>query len=98
LLDEDGAGVAAVRTDPALTVVVAPPDDDDVEDAGVVAALAIARLPPSPTPSAPAPIAVARIILPSLVFNVSVSLRWRHGVMGSCPTLRTPAPTTAFMQ
>jgi hypothetical protein len=79
----DGEGVAAVLTDPALTVVVAPPDDDDVEDAGVVAALATARLAPNPTPSAPAPIAVARIILPSLVFNMSASVRW--GSWGSWP-------------
>ena len=74
LLDADGEGVAAVVADPALAaVVVADPDDDDVDDVCVVAALATARLPPSPTPSAPAPIALARIILPSLVFNVSAS-------------------------
>ena len=79
LLDADGEGVAAVLTDPALTAVVAARDDDDVDDVTevecVVAALATARLPPSPTPSAPAPIAVLRIILPSLVFNVSASSR-----------------------
>jgi hypothetical protein len=74
LLDAAGEGVAAVLTDPALTaVVVADPDDDDVDDVCAVAALATARLPPNPTPSAPAPIALARIILPSLVFNVSAS-------------------------
>jgi hypothetical protein len=74
LLDEDGAGVAAVLADPALTaVVVADPDDDDVDDVCDVAALATARLPPNPTPSAPAPMALARMILPILVFNVSAS-------------------------
>ena len=79
LLEADGEGVAAVLADPALTAVVAAPDDDDVddvtEDVCVVAALATARLPPSPTPSAPAPIAVVIAILPSLVFNVSASSR-----------------------
>jgi hypothetical protein len=74
LLDADGEEVAAELTDPALTAVVAAdPDDDDVDDVCAVAALATARLPPNPTPSAPAPIALARIILPSLVFNVSAS-------------------------
>ncbi len=74
LLEADGEGVAAVLVDPVLTAVVFVPDDDDVaEDVCAVAALATARLPPSPTPSAPAPIAVARAILPSLVFNVSAS-------------------------
>ena len=74
LLDAAGEGVAAVLTDPALTaVVVADPDDDDVDVVCAVAALAAARLPPNPTPSAPAPIALARIILPILVFNVSAS-------------------------
>jgi len=72
LLDADGEGVAAVLADPALAAVVVA-DPDDVDDVCVVAALATARLPPSPTPSAPAPIALARIILPSLVFNVSAS-------------------------
>jgi hypothetical protein len=79
LLEADGEGVAAVLADPALTAVVAAPDDDDVddvtEDVCAVAALATARLPPSPTPSAPAPIAVVIAILPSLVFNVSASSR-----------------------
>jgi hypothetical protein len=64
----DGEGVAAA---------------DDVEDEVVdvtgdecdVAALATAREPPKPTLSAPAPTPVAMMILPSLVFNVSVSLR-----------------------
>ena len=74
LLDVDGEGVAAVLTDPALTAdVVADPEDDDVDVVCAVAALAAARLPPNPTPSAPAPIALARIILPILVFNVSAS-------------------------
>ena len=74
LLDADGEGVAAVLIDPALTaVVVADPDDDDVDVVCAVAALATARLLPNPTPSAPAPIALARIILPILVFNVSAS-------------------------
>lgn len=79
LADADDEGVAAAAADPALTAVVAARDDDDVDDVTevecVVAALATARLPPSPTPSAPAPIAVLRIILPSLVFNVSASSR-----------------------
>jgi hypothetical protein len=76
LLEADGDGVAAVLADLALTAVVAAPDDDDAaEDVCAVAALATARLPPSPTPSAPAPIAVVIAILPSLVFNVSASSR-----------------------
>jgi len=78
LLEADGDGVAA-GADPALTAVVAVPEDDDVddvtEDVCAVAALATARLPPSPTPSAPAPIAVVIAILPSLDFNVSASSR-----------------------
>ena len=73
LLDAAGEGVAAVLTDPALTAVVADPDDDDGDVVCAVAALAAARLPPNPTPSAPAPIALARITLPILVFNVSAS-------------------------
>ena len=73
LLDAAGEGVAAVLTDPALTAVVVADPDDDVDVVCAVAALAAARLPPNPTPSAPAPIALARIILPILVFNVSAS-------------------------
>jgi hypothetical protein len=78
----DGEGVAAVLADPALLAVVPAVDDDVVDDvAGVevdecpVAALATARVPPNPTPSAPAPTAVAIMIVPSLVFNVSASSR-----------------------
>src|SRR5580658_2311655 len=69
LLGADGEGVAAGLTEPTLTAVVADPDDD----VGVVAAPATARPAPSPTPSAPAPMALARTIVPSLVFNVSAS-------------------------
>ena len=47
---------------------------DDVVDAGVdewlVAALATAMLPPSPTPSAPAPTAVPMMMVPSLDLTV----------------------------
>ena len=72
--DGAGEGVAAVLADPALTAVVAAP----VRVAGdwcVVAALAMAMLPPNPAPSAPAPIAVPTMILPSLVLIVSASSR-----------------------
>jgi hypothetical protein len=69
--DDEGEGVAAVLADPALTAVVAAPDDDVAEDVCVVAALATAMLPPNPTPSAPAPIAVPMMILPSRVFTMS---------------------------
>ena len=68
----DGEGVAAVFADPALTAVVVMPR----EVAGVVcvvAALATARLAPSPAPSAPAPTAAPMMILPRLAFNVSAS-------------------------
>jgi hypothetical protein len=91
----DGAGVAAVPADPALAAVV-PVADDDVDagvDEWVVAALAAARLPPNPTPSAPAPTAVAMMILPSLVVNVSASSRWSDG-----PGLRTPTLAAASLQ
>jgi hypothetical protein len=89
LLEADGDGVVAVLADPALAAVVAAPDDDDVddvtEDVCVVAALATARLPPSPAPSAPAPIAVVRAILPSLVFNVPPPCVGAHGFMAPHP-------------
>jgi len=90
------AGVAAVPglAAPSLTAVVVVPDDDVVaEVVCVVAALAIARLPPNPTPSAPAPMAVPMITLPSRVFNVSASLR-----SGDGPELRTPALTADFLR
>jgi hypothetical protein len=90
LLEAGDDGSVAVLAAPALAAVVAAPDDDDVddvtEDVCVVAALATARLPPSPTPSAPAPIAVVRAILPSLVFNVSASSQvGAHGFMAPHP-------------
>ena len=94
--EADGAGeaVAALLADPALTAVVAAPDDDDVaEDVCVVAALAIAILPPNPTPSAPAPIAVPMTILLSLVFNASASSR-----SGTGPAPRTPAQAADTLQ
>ncbi len=101
--DGAGEGVAALLADPALTAVVAAPDDDDVaEDVCVVAALATATLPPNPTPSAPAPIAVPMMILRSLVFNVSASSRsgcWscaqdtRAGCGHSAATLCQPYET-----
>jgi hypothetical protein len=94
----DGVGVAAVPAVPALAAVVPVVDEDvDVVDAGVdewvVAALATARLPPSPTPSAPTPTAVAMMILPSLVVNVSASSR-----LGDGPGLRTPVLAAASLQ
>lgn len=73
----DGEGAAATCAEPELAGF----DDDDTAadvDAGdecEVAALATARLLPSPTPSAPVPTAVAMMIRLSLVFNVSASLR-----------------------
>ena len=66
----DGAGVAAVAFPESAELVLA------VDDAGAacdVAALATARLPPSPAPSATAPTAVVMMIRPSLVCNVSAS-------------------------
>ncbi len=66
----DGEGVAAVVAGDVEDEVV-----DVTGDEFDVAALATAREPPKPTPSAPAPTAVAMMILPGLVFNVSVSLR-----------------------
>ena len=84
--DGEGEGVAAVTA-------VVPVDVDVDEDVCVVAALATAMLAPNPTPSAPAPIAVPIMILPSLVFNVSASLR-----SGDGPALRTPAQTADFLQ
>ena len=90
----DGEGVAAVLADPALTAVVAVPDEFDVvEVVCVVAALATAMLAPNPTPSAPAPIAVPMMILPSLVFNVSASSR-----SGDGPGPRTPAQAADILQ
>src|SRR5271169_963873 len=92
--DGEGDGVAALLGDPALAAVVLAPDDDDVaEDVCVVAALATAMLAPKPTPSAPAPIAVPIMILPSLVFNVSVS-SWS----GDGPALRTPVHAADLLQ
>jgi hypothetical protein len=67
--DGAGEGVAAVPADPALTAVVAAPDDEDVDEVVcVVVALATAMLAPNPAPSAPAPMAVPMMIGPSLVF------------------------------
>ena len=82
--DGDGEGVAAVTA--------AVPVDVDV-DVCVVAALATAMLAPNPTPSAPAPIAVPIMILPSLAFNVSASMR-----SGDGPALRTRAQTADFLR
>ena len=65
----DGAGVAAAAF-PESELVLAVVDDGAVCD---VAALATARLPPSPAPSATAPTAVVMMIRPSLVCNVSAS-------------------------
>ena len=65
----DGEGVAVVAGDVEDEVV------DVAGDECEVAPLATAREPPKPTPSAPAQTAVVMMILPSLVFNVSVSLR-----------------------
>ena len=67
----DGAGVAAAALPELAEFVLAV-----VDDAGAVcdvAALATARLPPSPAPSATAPTAVVMMIRPSLVCNVSAS-------------------------
>ena len=91
--DDEGAGVAALLGDPALTAVVLAPDDDVAEDVCVVAALATAMLAPNPTPSAPAPIAVPIMILPSVVFNVSASSR-----SGGGPAHRTPAQTADLLE
>ena len=101
LCEAEGEGVA-VLADAALTAVVPVVDDevvdvvDDVVDDGeewLVAALATAMLPPNPTPSAPAPTAVPIMILPSLEFNVSASLR-----SGDGPGLRTPALAAEALQ
>jgi len=101
LCEAEGEGVA-VLADAALTAVVPVVDDevvdvvDDVVDDGeewLVAALATAMLPPNPTPSAPAPTAVPIMILPSLAFNVSASLR-----SGDGPGLRTPALAAEALQ
>jgi len=67
----DGAGVAAAALPELAELVLAV-----VDDAGAAcdaAALATARLPPSPAPSATAPTAVVMMIRPSLVCNVSAS-------------------------
>ena len=67
----DGVGVAAATLPESAEFVLAV-----VDDAGAacdVAALATARLPPSPAPSATAPTAVVTMILPSLVCNVRAS-------------------------
>jgi hypothetical protein len=79
-VDEDGDGVAAALAGPELADIVPVFDDDedtlDDVDAGEecdVAALATARLLPSPTPRAPVPTAVATMIRLSLVFNVPAS-------------------------
>jgi len=90
--DGEGEGVAAVLADPALTAVVAAPDDV-AEDVCVVAALATAMLAPKPAPSAPAPIAVPMMILPSLVINVPASSR-----SGDGPSHRTPARAADFLR
>jgi hypothetical protein len=66
----DGAGVAAAAFPESAELVLAVVDDGAACD---VAALATARLPPSPAPSATAPTAVVMMIRPSLVCNVSAS-------------------------
>src|SRR5271165_6811165 len=69
----DGAGVAAVTLPELAELVLAV-----VDDAGAVcevAALATARLPPSPAPSATAPTPAVMMIRPSLVCIVCASLR-----------------------
>jgi hypothetical protein len=80
--EAEGEGLAVA--DPPWPAVVEDVVDvvDEVVDDGaewLVAALATARLPPNPTPSAPAPTAVPIMILPSVVFNVSVSSRSGDG-------------------
>jgi predicted dehydrogenase len=84
-VDEDGDGAAATLAVPDDTL-----DDVDAGDEWDVAALATARLLPSPIPSAPVPTAVATTIRLSLVFNVSASLR-----LGDDPARSTPAPAAA---
>jgi hypothetical protein len=91
--DDEGEAVGAVPADTVLTAVLAAPDDDVAEDVCVVAALAIAVLPPNPTPSAVAPIAVPVMILPSRVFTMSVSLRSGVGAVN-----RTPARPVNTLQ
>jgi hypothetical protein len=69
----DGAGVAAVAVPEPAELVLAV-----VDDAGAacdVAALATARLPPSPAPSATAPTAPVMMIRPSLVCAIGASSR-----------------------
>jgi hypothetical protein len=66
----DGAGVAAAAFPESAELVLAVVDDGAACE---VAALATARLPPSPAPSATAPTAVVMMIRPSLVCNVSAS-------------------------
>jgi hypothetical protein len=86
----DGEGVAVADAAWAAVVpAVVPVVVDDVVDDGVewlVAALATAMLPPTPTPSAPTPTAAPIMILPSLDLNVSASSRSGE-VLGH----RTPA-------
>jgi len=69
----DGAGVAAATLPEPAELVLAV-----VDDAGAacdVAALATARLPPSPAPSATAPTPAVMMIRLSLVCNVPASSR-----------------------
>jgi hypothetical protein len=90
----DGEGVAVADAAwaalvPAVVPVVEDEVVDDVVDDGVewlVAALATAMLPPTPTPSAPTPTAAPIMILPSLDLNVSASSR-----SGEVLRHRTPA-------
>jgi hypothetical protein len=69
----DGAGVAAATLPESAELVLAVVDDADA--ACDVAALATARLPPSPAPSATAPTPAVMMIRPSLVCNVPASSR-----------------------
>jgi hypothetical protein len=69
----DGAGVAAAAFPESAELVLAV-----VDDAGAacdVAALATARLPPSPAPSATAPTAAVMMVRPSLVCTIGASSR-----------------------
>lgn len=69
----DGAGVAAATLPESAELVLAVVDDADA--ACDVAALATARLPPSPAPSATAPTPAVMMIRLSLVCNVPASSR-----------------------
>jgi hypothetical protein len=101
----DGEEGAAAFGVPGLAGAVPVSADDVVDDDDTVAeveagdecdvaALATARLLPSPTPSAPIPTAVAMMIRPSLVFNVSAS---KEGWVMILST-RTPALAAACLR